>query len=206
MKTCTKCSTERPLDEFPNDRSRTDGKFPWCRPCKRGGDAADHAKHREERNAKMRDWYARNREDVKAQRRARYAANPTYDIARAKVWAAANPEKRVEVRRASQARRWAADPERFREAWRKRKAAEKRGCEVFEFGADQVRQKIAYWGGRCWMCGAPAACLDHVKPLAAKGPHMLANLRPACTPCNARKRDVWPFTPDALRANKTAAR
>ncbi|MGX7727586.1 HNH endonuclease [Rhodococcus sp. 5G237] len=36
--------------------------------------------------------------------------------------------------------------------------------------------------------------VDHVKPINKGGPHMLANLRPACGPCNSRKRDQWPFT------------
>jgi 5-methylcytosine-specific restriction endonuclease McrA len=50
----------------------------------------------------------------------------------------------------------------------------------------------AYYGGMCWMCGAPAEGWDHVKPLARGGhPTHGANLRPACTPCNSSKGAAW---------------
>lgn len=52
---------------------------------------------------------------------------------------------------------------------------------------DCLAAKVAYWGDRCWMCHEPWNSLDHVKPLAAGGPHCLANLRPACMRCNRRK-------------------
>lgn len=45
--------------------------------------------------------------------------------------------------------------------------------------------------GLCWMCGGEADCWDHVKPIVAGGAHMLANLRPACTPCNSSKGGKW---------------
>ena len=50
-----------------------------------------------------------------------------------------------------------------------------------------------YFAGRCWMCSRPANCWDHVKPLSKGGLHLLSNLRPACTSCNSRKRDRWPY-------------
>lgn len=59
--------------------------------------------------------------------------------------------------------------------------------------AEQIEARIAYYGGRCWMCGDSATQLDHVKPLAHGGSNWPANLRPACAPCNIRKRDRWPY-------------
>lgn len=41
MKLCTKCGEEKPLDSFPNEIKRKDGKYPWCKPCL--------SKHRKER-------------------------------------------------------------------------------------------------------------------------------------------------------------
>jgi len=52
---------------------------------------------------------------------------------------------------------------------------------------------VAYYGGRCWMCGAPWEQIDHVKPLRVGGPNWPANLRPACGPCNGRKNGIWPY-------------
>ena len=33
MKTCTKCNTPKPPDEFHRDKSRKDGRFPHCKLC-----------------------------------------------------------------------------------------------------------------------------------------------------------------------------
>lgn len=50
------------------------------------------------------------------------------------------------------------------------------------------------WGGQCWICSvADATEEDHGKSLSAGGWHCLANLRPACKPCNASKQDDWPL-------------
>ncbi|MGH9004622.1 MAG: HNH endonuclease [Acidimicrobiia bacterium] len=43
------------------------------------------------------------------------------------------------------------------------------------------------------MCRGPAEGWDHVKPIRVGGSHLLANLRPACRPCNSRKRSSWPL-------------
>ena len=32
-KTCPRCETAKPLDDFPRDRSRKDGRFPYCKAC-----------------------------------------------------------------------------------------------------------------------------------------------------------------------------
>lgn len=33
IKICTKCKEEKSTDDFPNEASRKDGKYPWCREC-----------------------------------------------------------------------------------------------------------------------------------------------------------------------------
>lgn len=34
MKKCKKCKAGKPLDRFPIDRRRSDGRHPYCKPCK----------------------------------------------------------------------------------------------------------------------------------------------------------------------------
>jgi hypothetical protein len=57
----------------------------------------------------------------------------------------------------------------------------------------QLASRWAFYGGKCWMCDAPAAHMDHVKPLARGGSNWPANQRPACWPCNRRKAAHWPL-------------
>ena len=58
---------------------------------------------------------------------------------------------------------------------------------------EQLAARWAFYGGKCWMCGTPAAHMDHVKPLARGGSKWPANQRPACWPCNSRKAARWPL-------------
>ena len=52
---------------------------------------------------------------------------------------------------------------------------------------DGIRQRMEVLGNKCWYCGGPFDHVDHLKPLARGGYHILANLRPACQPCNSTK-------------------
>jgi len=142
----------------------------------------------------MRERYHANPEPQQAASRARTRANPEENRARATAWNKANVERRRYINRSWQHRTYAADPERFREVWRRREAVIRQGVTLVPFTLDQLAAKVAYWGNRCRWCGGPFEAIDHVKPLAAGGPHMLANLTPSCRRCNATKRDMWPLT------------
>lgn len=74
-----------------------------------------------------------------------------------------------------------------------RRKAQKLATQVVPVTQALLAAKWRYWAGRCWICGTEATQWDHVKPLARGGSHILANLRPACAPCNNRKRARWPL-------------
>lgn len=47
---------------------------------------------------------------------------------------------------------------------------------------------LAMTGGRCWYCGCTGAMtMDHVTPRSRGGRNALANIVPACRPCNDAK-------------------
>ncbi|GAB3670243.1 HNH endonuclease signature motif containing protein [Saccharopolyspora tripterygii] len=71
-----------------------------------------------------------------------------------------------------------------------RRRAKQRGTQCEVITPDQVAARLSMFGG-CWICGSTASEVEHVKPLAKGGPHILANLRPACGPCNRRKGARW---------------
>jgi 5-methylcytosine-specific restriction endonuclease McrA len=135
------------------------------------------------------------------------ACQPAVVAERHARWVAAHPERRRE-----QARRYnATHPETLRAGYERRRreqldrqrekgrnAAARRLARLkavssVPFSDDQLRARLAFYGNRCWMCGAPGSVVDHVKPLAKGGAHILANLRPACQACNSRKQAKWPF-------------
>lgn len=71
MKICSKCSVEKDLDSFCNDKNRKDGKYPQCKDCKNEGERATS----KERNQKR---YYENREEILAYRKRHYAENKNY--------------------------------------------------------------------------------------------------------------------------------
>ena len=176
--------------------------------------------HRELALAKVREWwkanpdkgaeYMRRRraamspEELDAsreQRRERYANGD--GAAAARRWRAANPERQLEASRrwneanreksSAKSRAWAArNPDKVKARTQRRRAL-KKAATVYPITSAQIAEKMSYWGNKCWMCEGPFEHVDHVKPLSKGGPHILANLRPACASCNASKNDRWPL-------------
>lgn len=153
---------------------------------------AYNARHAEENKAYQRAYYQEHKAELAVRQREYERRNRDRVRARRLVWERAdrlkNPEKYATKRR----RYYEANPDAYREKSRRYRAL-KRGLVVGEVTATILDAKWSYWGGLCWMCGAPAVEWDHVKPLSRGGAHCLANLRPACRSCNARKNDQWPL-------------
>lgn len=181
-----------------------------------------YADHSEERRAYTRDYYLTHREEclekqsalrrnnadrIRARDKKRREDNLQAYLAREKSYREANYEKRRE-----QSARWRLEnPEKMRESrqnWKKnnpekvlesaracgnRRRARKAQATVLDFTSEQLNCRLGYYGYMCYLCGGEADQIDHVKPLAAGGAHMLCNLRPACGRCNQRKNDTWPY-------------
>lgn len=56
---------------------------------------------------------------------------------------------------------------------------------------EEIAARVEFYGWRCWICRAPFAEVDHVKPIAAGGSNWPSNLRPICVSCNRRKSSTW---------------
>lgn len=146
----------------------------------------------------------------------RRKSDPLYLQARKEYWdayAVANVEKlREKGRRArsenpekvreSARRWWQQNKYQYRPTWRvnnpekhaakqRRRTQRLRDLTPYPIDHAAVVAKIEYWGGACWLCGVPFEAIDHVKPLAAGGLNIVANLRPICTTHNSQKRSFW---------------
>lgn len=187
---------------------------PPCEDCKAGHAVTERERWNasDKPRETARNYYRRNRDRIDEYHRRRRSRNPEPERARKRKWLEANrarhnarnarwrrnnPERaRAMDRRTRQRRRAELDaairewrqrhPEKVAEYNRTRRAR-LRNALVIDFSIDQLMDRLAYWGNRCWMCGDEANAVDHVIPLARGGPHCLANLRPACGPCNSSK-------------------
>lgn len=128
--------------------------------------------HRDRVNERSRQFYDRHRERIREYRRQ---------------WRDDNREQY----RAAQ-RRWTeANRDYSRASSALRKAQEK--ANGGNLTKAKFRARWDYFNGKCWMCGDPAEQMDHVKPVAKGGGSWASNLRPACIPCNQKKKAKWPF-------------
>lgn len=205
-KTCSKCGTDQPASEFDRRARSKDGLQAWCRSC---GRIASRDRYRRRRGIEGREPVARS-EGAKTCRNCEqhkplteYATFPAAKDGRsswcnacraitAKAWAARNRDRvrayHRDYKRAEYLRR--GDVIRARLAAQR---AVRLSVPQVPFTAEQWAAKCRYWGDRCWMCRGPVESMDHVKPVSLGGPHMLANLRPACRSCNSSKGASWPL-------------
>jgi 5-methylcytosine-specific restriction endonuclease McrA len=165
--------------------------------------AVYRATHREELSLKNKVWRAANAEVLAVKDAARRAKNREKAKATTAAWRLANPDREKtnhlkwyaenrDVAIARQAAWQRKHPVLVNEA-ANRHRARKLNSQIGSMSQVEVQAKWDYWAGQCWMCGTQATAWDHVKPLSKGGTHTLANLRPACKPCNSSKSAKWPF-------------
>lgn len=189
MKRCHTCGLEKPLSEFHRNKAKKDGHEHRCKVCN---------------NSRLREAYAKNPAPKTAKTRQYHLEHPDWSRRVLAEWHQRNADRRYEnyLERGK-------DPEvrdRRREATRRsesRRRAQKRGADADLITADDLAALLQAYDGLCWICGVSLTGdeplhWDHYKPLAAGGDHTLANLRPACGPCNVRKNNLWPVTGERL--------
>tara|TARA_R110001606_G_scaffold297277_1_gene445029 strand:- start:3699 stop:4424 length:726 start_codon:yes stop_codon:yes gene_type:complete len=232
IKKCTGCLAFKGVHEFHLNRRNADG-FHWkCKPCKSAVDRAGSIKYREQRAAKSKVYRENNKEKIAARdllhrqanrerlneyakeyAKTRTAQKSAYDRA----YRERNREKLSEYKRDNYERfreynraylkQWAVDnADRMRSYGRTRRERE-RAAQTVAFTPGQLDARMAYFGNKCWICKvADFEHVDHVKPLAKGGSHMLSNLRPACARCNCSKKSKWPFTPPCVTVPKATSK
>lgn len=140
---------------------------------------AAYARNPAKQNARSRAYYARHAEEQRLQALDRYYRNRESVLERNARWREANRDRhRENMRRGSL-----------------KYQARKKGASLSHIDQSALDSKAALWRNRCWICGTSDwSHWDHVKPLSKGGPHLLANLRPACASCNKSKSNRWAGT------------
>jgi len=174
-KVCRRCEKDLPFDMFYRMAISPDGRQPACKSCD---------------NARKKEWDKTNPDKKKAQMR-RYQLRHRVKINHMGYsWRAKNKEKCVAMDRINKARYRTKHPEKVHEHHANRRAVIRNA--VGRSSPEQIRARIEYYGGKCYMCGDPYKHIDHVIPLSRGGSNWPANLRPACAPCNLRKHNKLP--------------
>lgn len=169
---CSSCEASKAREDFHRNRAAKSGHDGVCKACVTARRKAQSAHRKDVRDA----WRGLNRDSVLEAKRRSYHRNPKRSLEAGRAWRKANAERvRLQIKAQNLAR------------YARNKEAPGRATTA------DVAARWAYYGGKCWMCGAIATDTDHVKPLAKGGSNWPANLRPACRRCNRAKSDTWPL-------------
>lgn len=164
MKTCTKCRVSKPKTEYAKHKLGRDGLRPRCKDCTAADNAAYRARTVGQRAAYNAAYREQNRDRVSAYNRR---------------WNKENRDRVNESIRQYRQRHRARIA--MAKALRRKLGANRKTAEL-------ALQRVAYYGGKCYYCGAEADTIDHRIPICRGGTNLPANLVPACHSCNSRKR------------------
>jgi 5-methylcytosine-specific restriction endonuclease McrA len=187
---CRTCYTEQPLSNFYKHKSANDGIRASCKACMRTQTQAQMSKPKRIRATKVCS-HCGTRKPASA-----FGKDPRTATGLASQCSACRillypPTTEQKAHHAAFKQKHAS---RYAEYARARRARI-RGLvlPLAPVTDTRIRGRQSMYGNKCWLCGAPADSIDHVKPLDANGYHIPANLRPACRTCNSAKKDAWPY-------------
>lgn len=177
MKTCKKCTLEKPIDSFTVDTRYKDGRYPWCFECRRAW-----RQGRKERQRELQaNWRGQNIERNRELNNSHYAKHK---------------EERSAIRREYDRERYRTDPEV--KARKDRQTAEKnRRRKALLYGAPAEHHTEREWLELCAKFNH--CCLrckqqlplsrDHVVPVTLGGSDAITNIQPLCKVCNSWKNN-----------------
>lgn len=172
---CTGCGRCRSLSDFMPDRPRR-GKttlLSRCRDCRAVASRAYREQHRERILEQQRAWNARNAERLRPYRVEQYQARREEICAR---------------ERARYARVTAADPNKYRERFHRRRAQIQGNGGSYT--SEEWQELCAKYGHICLACHRKIKLtVDHVIPISRGGTNDIGNLQPLCLRCNLQKSD-----------------
>lgn len=166
MRTCNKCSAEKPLVEgFHIDGKGRDGRASICKTCRIAANVTRLRANPEKSRANSAKWRERHLEAARA---------------KSNEWSKAHPEAN---------KRWkTANPEAVKAHFHKRRAL-KMAFDGQHYTATDVAALVTDQHGLCAYCGQPmkAYHVDHIQPLSRGGGNGADNICLACPPCNSSK-------------------
>ena len=200
-KTCTKCHTTKPLNDYHNDKARKDGKRAQCKECTRAYDLAKYEANQEHHRARARAWHEANRERSRANALAWRKSN----IERARAYNRLYNEANKERRRSYDLAKYEANPEHYRATARAWHKANRKKSNALKY-ARRARKAHAVpqrWKRSpspdhlCYWCGTTltpeTTHIDHIMPISLGGQDTPNNTANTCANCNLTKNNTHPL-------------
>ena len=186
MKMCAKCGEEKAETEFHNDKSREDGKHPWCKSCKKVATKLYYHSHKKEAYASLKKWRSENHERFLSTLRANHKAHSAERVAKKKQWRA-NRSEELRQKELVASKTWKVKHPINSMIIRLNRRARKFGLNE-KLTVQDYHTVIERFGAKCLGCGSQEnIVLDHIQPLGRSGHNTVDNLQPLCYRCNQLK-------------------
>ena len=185
MKYCYKCKTDKHLDDFGKDKSRSDGIYPICKGCVNAYQSIWREANKEKRKAAVDKYRSANREKCNASTKKSQAKHPNTK----KNW---NENNRQKVRLIK--RKWAKENTEQNKEIKANNKAKRRGADG-KFTFDQIKELLRKQKYKCISCGCDikkSFHRDHIFPIALGGSNHITNIQLLCAPCNIKKSSKHP--------------
>lgn len=193
-KTCTKCGTTKPLNDYHNNKSRKDGKNNRCKECQLAATNAWRKANPERVRTYNREWYEGNKELHKKINRVWREANIDRVRDNDRAYREANKESRKAAYEA-----WLEKNRERRQissrAWTKankhRRRARKAHTVPQRWKRSLCPDHLCYW------CGTTLTPnnthIDHIMPISLGGQDTPDNTANTCAKCNLTKHNTHPL-------------
>lgn len=199
-KKCSRCNTDKPVEEFSKASANRDGLHRWCRGC-----CKDYWRENKVRYKKVQaKWYEENKDSQREYAAKHRAEKANYYREYNKKYRKENAASRREYNRKwreENKERYQASKKRWREGNREvineytaaRKAL-RISAQTEELPRGYREKLFDFYGRKCMN----PDCMfdldewnvlteDHVMPLSKGGHHALYNMQVLCRRCNSRK-------------------
>jgi 5-methylcytosine-specific restriction endonuclease McrA len=166
---CPSCNEEKSLEDYPIDRNRKGGKYPYCKPCasRKGKEyrVANPEKRKETSKKCDKSYRSKFPEKIKAYNKKRYAET-------SEAWEAASRRRRA---RLSEVEHEEYTLQVILDTWGT-------DCHICGELIDLDAPRSVWYEG--WEKGLQ---LDHVIPISKGGNNTISNVKPSHGGCNRRK-------------------
>lgn len=194
IKVCTKCSIEKPLNEYHKDKKAKDGRMNICKKCKAKYDKKYVSENRDKVNERQRAFSRANVGRYAEYNKIYTETHREHTLAYSREYYSKN---KIQINKNSREHNAYSTPESRKKRYESDKANAKIRMHKYKARKKDLKATLTkaqwdscviYFNRECAYCGEDSnICQEHVIPVFSGGSYSSDNIVPACKRCNSSK-------------------